>query len=221
MPRLPRKPRLPEKPKPPLMPRLQQQPKRQLKRKRQLRKRQTRHKKRQAMPWTVLKKLRQMRLMRPKRLQKRRPKKQAPIFRMRDRRGMERVSLDAGDEEEEEEELKMDGESASKYAEYMSKTRRFTGIKVKDELGKERLSMDTVSTPNLTVSELKEELEALRTTSEATADEEGQKLAEIERLHAAEDAKSSKMRRLVGQKGRETSELSRQVDDVPTQAELM
>ena len=91
--------------------------------------------------------------------EKRRPKKQAPIFRMRDRRGMERVSLDAGDEEEEEEELKMDGESASKYAEYMSKTRRFTGIKVKDELGKERLSMDTVSTPNLTVSELKEELD--------------------------------------------------------------
>ncbi|MEC7300910.1 MAG: hypothetical protein VXW43_19830, partial [Pseudomonadota bacterium] len=41
----------------------------------------------------------------------------------------------------------------------MSKKRRFTGIKVKDELGKERLSMDTVSTPNLTVSELKEELD--------------------------------------------------------------
>ncbi len=52
-------------------------------------------------------------------------------------------------------------------------------------------------------------------------DEESKKLAEIEALYEAEDNKASSMRRLVGQKGREIALLSRQVDDVPSSAELM
>jgi hypothetical protein len=71
------------------------------------------------------------------------------------------------------------------------------------------------------MKEMTAELEALEQTDAASADEEGAKLAEIEQLHAAEDAKASKMRRLVGQKGRDIALLMRQVDDVPTSAELM
>ena len=52
-------------------------------------------------------------------------------------------------------------------------------------------------------------------------DAELAQIAEIEKLHAAEQAKADSMRRLAGQKGREASALSRQVDDVPTSAELM
>jgi hypothetical protein len=65
------------------------------------------------------------------------------------------------------------------------------------------------------------ELAALQSTSAATADEETARLAEIEALFDAEEGKAASMRRLVGQKGREISSLARQVDDVPTSAELM
>ena len=66
------------------------------------------------------------------------------------------------------------------------------------------------------------ELEELRRERSAEDDdEEAAKLAEIERLHAGETAKAEQMRRLVGQKGRESMLLARQLDDVPSAAELM
>ena len=66
------------------------------------------------------------------------------------------------------------------------------------------------------------ELARLRAANEgADADGEARQLAEIERLHDAEDSKAGAMRRLVGQKGREIATLTRQVDDVPSSAELM
>lgn len=71
------------------------------------------------------------------------------------------------------------------------------------------------------LSEMQAELAALQSTSAATADEETARLAEIEALFDAEEGKAGSMRRLVGQKGREISSLARQVDDVPTSAELM
>ena len=71
------------------------------------------------------------------------------------------------------------------------------------------------------LGEMQVELAALQQTSAAAADEESGKLAEIEALHDAEDHKATQMRRLVGQKGREITLLSRQVDDKPTSAELM
>ena len=65
------------------------------------------------------------------------------------------------------------------------------------------------------------ELASLESANASTVDEEGAKLAEIERLHAAEEAKAMTMRRLVGQKGRQAASLAREVDDVPSSAELM
>ena len=65
------------------------------------------------------------------------------------------------------------------------------------------------------------ELAALEQDQDASADDDTQNLREIERLHVAEDGKAAQMRRLVGQKGREIAQLHRQVDDIPTSAELM
>jgi len=71
------------------------------------------------------------------------------------------------------------------------------------------------------LAEMNAELERLNATSAAAEDDESAKLREIEELYDSEDKKASAMRRLVGQKGREMTLLSRQVDDVPTSAELM
>ena len=72
------------------------------------------------------------------------------------------------------------------------------------------------------MKQMQAELEGLQQARSAEdEDEENAKLVEIERLHAAEVSKADQMKRLVGQKGREIALLSRQVDDVPTSAELM
>ena len=57
--------------------------------------------------------------------------------------------------------------------------------------------------------------------ADATADEHLARVQEIERVYAAETAKADKMRRLLGQKGRSIASLQRQIDDIPTRAELM
>ena len=72
------------------------------------------------------------------------------------------------------------------------------------------------------MEEMNSELASLEQDQAKSADDdETANLVEIERLHAAEDGKASQMRRLVGQKGREISALHRQVDDIPSSAELM
>ena len=70
------------------------------------------------------------------------------------------------------------------------------------------------------LAELKRELEAQR-AEEAGSDDEMRKIVEIEKLHEAETSRADKMRRLLGQKGREISALARQADDVPGSAELL
>ena len=52
-------------------------------------------------------------------------------------------------------------------------------------------------------------------------DEQLAKVVEVEKVFAAEEAKADKMRRLLGQKGRQIASLQRQLDDIPTRAELM
>ena len=47
------------------------------------------------------------------------------------------------------------------------------------------------------------------------------KVRRVERLFEAESAKADRMRRLLGQKGRQIASLQRQIDDIPTRAELM
>jgi chromosome segregation ATPase len=71
------------------------------------------------------------------------------------------------------------------------------------------------------MKEWQHELEQLRQDQSVNADEDMQKLVEVERMHEAEEGKAAQMRRLVGQKGRDIAALRRQVDDIPTSAELM
>mmetsp|Transcript_35315 Transcript_35315/g.92688 ORF Transcript_35315/g.92688 Transcript_35315/m.92688 type:complete len:598 (+) Transcript_35315:45-1838(+) len=71
------------------------------------------------------------------------------------------------------------------------------------------------------LEEMNRELEGLEQDQAVNADDDTKNLLEIERLHEAEESKASQMRRLVGQKGREIAHLHRQVDDIPTSAELM
>lgn len=68
---------------------------------------------------------------------------------------------------------------------------------------------------------MQRELTQLNEEQSVHADDEHQNLLEIERLHSVENGKANQMRRLVGQKGREIAALHRQVDDIPTSAELM
>ena len=53
------------------------------------------------------------------------------------------------------------------------------------------------------------------------ADTQLAKVRRVERLFEAESAKADRMRRLLGQKGRQIASLQRQIDDIPTRAELM
>ena len=53
------------------------------------------------------------------------------------------------------------------------------------------------------------------------ADTQLAKVRRVERLFEAESAKADQMRRLLGQKGRQIASLQRQIDDIPTRAELM
>jgi len=71
------------------------------------------------------------------------------------------------------------------------------------------------------LEEMTQELASLEQDQAVSADDDMQNLLEIERLHEAESTKASQMRRLVGQKGREIAKLHREVDDIPTSAELM
>ena len=71
------------------------------------------------------------------------------------------------------------------------------------------------------LEELTHELGLLEDDSNAEKDDDAQNYLEVDRLHVAESNKASQMRRLVGQKGREIASLHRQVDDIPTSAELM
>merc|ERR1712216_956882 len=67
-----------------------------------------------------------------------------------------------------------------------------------------------------------QELQAERQKQqEGTEDEHLAKVHEIERVFDAETAKADKMRRLLGQKGRQIASVQRQIDDIPTRAELM
>eukprot|EP00964_Phaeocystis_antarctica_P001699 scaffold887_cov27-Phaeocystis_antarctica.AAC.1 len=47
------------------------------------------------------------------------------------------------------------------------------------------------------------------------------KMRRVERLFEAESSKADQMRRLLGQKGRQIASLQRQIDEIPTRAELM
>ena len=47
------------------------------------------------------------------------------------------------------------------------------------------------------------------------------KVRRVERLFEAESSKADQMRRLLGQKGRQIASLQRQMDEIPTRAELM
>ena len=53
------------------------------------------------------------------------------------------------------------------------------------------------------------------------ADTQLAKVRRVERLFEAESAKADQMRRLLGQKGRQIASLQRQMDEIPTRAELM
>ena len=53
------------------------------------------------------------------------------------------------------------------------------------------------------------------------ADTQLAKVRRVERLFETESAKADRMRRLLGQKGRQIASLQRQIDDIPTRAELM
>ena len=52
-------------------------------------------------------------------------------------------------------------------------------------------------------------------------DTELAKVRRVERLFEAESAKADQMRRLLGHKGRQIASLQRQIDEIPTRAELM
>mmetsp|Transcript_28970 Transcript_28970/g.58357 ORF Transcript_28970/g.58357 Transcript_28970/m.58357 type:complete len:345 (-) Transcript_28970:244-1278(-) len=73
----------------------------------------------------------------------------------------------------------------------------------------------------LQLQQMNEELEALEKDQVEQASDDTQNLLEVERIHEAESTKANQMRRLVGQKGREMAALQRQLDDIPTSAELM
>ena len=71
------------------------------------------------------------------------------------------------------------------------------------------------------LQEMNQELEELESGQAEQASDDTQNLLEVERLHELEVNKANQMRRLVGSKGREIAALHRQVDDIPTSAELM